>query len=79
MIRKAGFALAAAVAGALVATQWKDIMRYVKIKLMSSGDGHPGVVPASGSQHYPDSPARSVPDGTGEFDSARRGGPASSG
>jgi Na+/citrate or Na+/malate symporter len=46
---KAGFALAGALAGVLVATQWKDITRYVKIELMSSGDGHPGVVPASGS------------------------------
>lgn len=79
MIRKAGFALVAALAGALAATQWKDITRYVKIKLMSYGDGHPGVVPASGSHHYPEIPAQGAPDGTGEFDSASRGGPAPKG
>ena len=77
MQRKAGFALATALVGALVATQWKDIGRYLKIERMSFGSGHPGSVPASGSHRYPDSPAGSVPDGTGDFDSARRGGPAS--
>jgi hypothetical protein len=76
---KAGFALAGALAGALVATQWKDITRYVKIELMSSGDGHPGVVPASGSHRYPEIPGQGTPDGTGEFDSADRGGPAANG
>jgi hypothetical protein len=78
-MRKAGFALAGALAGALVATQWKDITRYLKIELMSSGDGHPGVVPASGSHHYPETPAQGALDGTGEFDSGRRGGPAAAG
>jgi hypothetical protein len=78
VIRKAVFGLGAALAGALIATQWKDIVRYVKIELMSSGDGHPGVVPAGGSSRYPDNPAQSAPDGTGEFDTASRGGPASS-
>jgi hypothetical protein len=67
-MRKAGFAVAAALAGALVATQWKDITRYVKIELMSSGNGHPGVVPASGSHHYPEVSAQGAPGGTGEFD-----------
>jgi hypothetical protein len=76
---KAGFALAGALAGALVATQWKDITRYVKIELMSSGDGHPGVVPAGGSHRYPEIPGQGTPDGTGEFDSADRGGPAANG
>jgi hypothetical protein len=76
VVGKAGFALAGALAGALVATQWKDITRYVKIELMSSGDGHPGVVPASGSHRYPEIPGS---DGTGEFDSAGRGGPAANG
>jgi hypothetical protein len=79
MMGKAGFALAGALAGALVATQWKDITRYVKIELMSSGDGHPGVVPASGSHRYPEIPGQGTPDGTGEFDSADRGGPAANG
>ncbi|MGI9005468.1 MAG: DUF6893 family small protein [Streptosporangiaceae bacterium] len=63
-------------AGALaIASQRKDIGRYLKIKQMSLGTGHPEVVPAGGSQSYL-GPGRVSPDGTGDFDSARRGGPA---
>ena len=51
----------------------------MKIELMSSGDGHPSVVLAGGSSRYPDSPAQSAPDATGEFDTASRGSPSSSG
>ena len=75
MIRKVlPFALAAAVA-LLIAGQRQDIARYVKIKQMSTGEGHPENVPAGGSQAYP-APGKAVPDGTGDFDSASRGGPA---
>lgn len=77
MIRKAALWLAPALLGALIASQWKDISRYVKIKQMSLGQGHPGFVPAEGSTAYPQDSVSSAPDGTGEFDSARRGGPAS--
>lgn len=42
---------------------------------MSTGQGHPENVPAGGSQAYPQS-AKDAADGTGDFDSARRGGPA---
>ena len=59
----------------LVASQWKEINRYLKIKQMSAGDGHPESVPAGGSLGY-DQPGAGAPDGTGDFDSARRGGPA---
>jgi len=56
----------------LVASQWREIARYVKISQMSRGDGHPEVVPAEGQHAYDKgSPA---PDGTGDFDSASRGG-----
>jgi len=56
----------------LVASQWREIARYVKISQMSRGDGHPEVVPAEGQHTYDKgSPA---PDGTGDFDSASRGG-----
>ena len=78
MLRKTTFALGAAVVGALVASQWKDIARYVNIQRMSFGDGNPGGVPVAGRHLYPGSSAGSAPDGTGDFDSASRGGPASS-
>jgi hypothetical protein len=48
-------------------------MRYVKIKQMSLGGGHPENVPAGGSHSYPN-PGMGAPDGIGDFDSARRGG-----
>jgi hypothetical protein len=78
VLGKTTFALGAVLAGALVATQWKDIARYVNIKRMSFGDGNPGGVPVTGRHLYPSSSAGSSPDGTGDFDSASRGGPASS-
>jgi hypothetical protein len=61
-------------AGLLVALQRQDIARYLKIKQMSLGQGHPENVPAQGSSRYP-SPGRGAPDGTGDFVSASRGGP----
>lgn len=64
-----------AVAGLAAATQRHDIVRYLKIKQMSLGEGHPETVPASGTTSYP-APGRGAPDGTGDFDSAGRGGPA---
>jgi hypothetical protein len=78
MLGRTTFALGAVIVGALVATQWKDIIRYVNIERMSFGDGNPGGVPVPGRHLYPSSSAGSAPDGTGEFDSASRGGPASS-
>ena len=61
-------------AAALIGTsQRKDIARYLKIKNMSTGGGHPESVPAGGSHSYP-SPGNGVADGTGDFDSASRGG-----
>lgn len=54
----------------------QDVSRYLRIRQMSRGPGHPEKVPAGGSQAYPHSPARGAADGTGDFDSARRGGPA---
>jgi hypothetical protein len=58
-----------------IASQRQDIGRYLKIKQMSVGDGHPQYVPAEGTREYP-APGRGAQDGTGDFDSARRGGPA---
>jgi hypothetical protein len=76
VIRKGALWLAPVLAGALIASQWQDIIRYVKIKQMSLGQGHPQYVPAEGSTAYPMQPASGAPDGTGQFDSASRGGPA---
>jgi hypothetical protein len=50
------FAGLLAVAG-LLASQRQEIIRYLKVKQMSSGTGHPENVPVSGSHAYPD-PAR---------------------
>jgi hypothetical protein len=61
-------------AGFLIASQRQDIGRYLKIRQMSAGDGHPENVPATGSRQYP-APGLGARDGTGDFDSARRGGP----
>ncbi|MGI9007162.1 MAG: hypothetical protein ACR2FU_13375 [Streptosporangiaceae bacterium] len=75
MIRKVMLIGALAAGGLAVAGQRQDIARYLKIKQMSLGTGHPEVVPAGGSQSYP-GPGGGTPDGAGDFDSARRGGPA---
>jgi hypothetical protein len=53
-----------------------DIIRYFKIKRISAGQGHPELVPVNGSRAYPQRPGRGAADGTGDFDSASRGGPA---
>jgi hypothetical protein len=61
--------------GLVIASQWTDIRRYLKIKQLSQGQGHPENVPAGGVQRYPH-PGDGEPDGTGDFDSASRGGPS---
>jgi hypothetical protein len=76
MIRKALWLAVPAALGAVLAAQWPDVQRYLKIKQMSLGSsGHPEVVPAEGAKSYPQDAAHAEPDGVGEFDSARRGGP----
>jgi hypothetical protein len=57
----------------LAASQWREISRYLKLRQMSSGGGHPENVPVEGQHAYPKAPG-GVPDGTGDFDSASRGG-----
>ena len=61
----------------LVASQWADIRRYLKIKQLSTG--HPENVPAGGRTAYPQTPGGGVADGMGDFDSASRGGPTHAG
>lgn len=76
MLRKGLIVAAVAAIAAVLAGQRKDVERYVKIKRLSTGEGHPELVPAGGSTAYPHSSAGAVADGTGDFDSASRGGPA---
>ena len=79
MARKALRLLPLAGAVILAASQWREIARYLKISQMSKGDGHPQLVPAGGHHSYPKGPGAGTPDGTGDFDSATRGGPADTG
>jgi hypothetical protein len=62
---------------AVVASQWRDIARFLKINQMSRGAGHPEIVPAAGKHRYPKRPGGGASDGAGDFDSASRGGPVS--
>jgi hypothetical protein len=76
MIRKALWMAVPAALGAALAANWPDVQRYIKIRMMSLGaTGHPEVVPIEGAKSYPQDAAHAEPDGVGEFDSARRGGP----
>jgi hypothetical protein len=45
MIRKAWLLLIPAALGLLIASQWPDIRRYLKIEQLSRGQGHPENVP----------------------------------
>jgi hypothetical protein len=76
MVRKAFRMLVSVGVTLLVASQWADIKRYLKIKQLSVRQGHPENVPAHGRTAYPLAPGRGATDGTGDFDSASRGGPA---
>lgn len=74
MIRKALW-LAVPAAGlgvVMLVAGWTDITRYFKIKSIG---GHPEIVPIEGTHSYAGS-GSGAPDGTGDFDSASRGGPA---
>ena len=52
MIRKALWFMIILTAAGTIASQWQDIIRYLKIKQMSAGDGHPENVPAGGTHRY---------------------------
>jgi hypothetical protein len=76
MIRKLLMISIPAAVGAIVVMGWPDIRRYVAIKQMSRGQGRPENVPMRGTQAYPKHAGGGAQDGTGDFDSASRGGPA---
>jgi hypothetical protein len=73
MARKALLLLVPATVAAAVASQWREISRYLKVSQMSSGAGNPQIVPVHGVQGY-EHPGGGDSDGTGQFDSASRGG-----
>jgi hypothetical protein len=73
MARKALLLLVPVTVAAAVASQWREINRYLRVAQMSSGDGHPENVPVSGVAAYPP-PGSGESDGTGQFDSGSRGG-----
>lgn len=76
MIRKT-LALATTITvGIVIARSWPDLKRFITIKRMSGRQIHPENVPAEGRIAYPQRHDAGVPDGTGDFESARRGGPA---
>jgi hypothetical protein len=76
MVGKAMGVVFSAVVALAIASQWPDIRRYMGIKKLSMGRGHPEMVPVHGRIGYTTDPSRAEADGTGEFDSALRGGPA---
>ena len=76
VIRKMLWLSVPAVLGAIVASNWQDAYRYIKMKQMDLGQGHPEVVPVEGRKGYARTDAEGARDGTADFDSARRGGPA---
>ena len=51
--RKALLLLIPAVLGLLIAAQWPDIRRYLKVKQLSQEQGHPENVPVRGTSAYP--------------------------
>jgi hypothetical protein len=76
VIRKARLLLIPAALGLLITSQWPDIRRHLKTRQLSQGNGRPQNVPLKGTQAYPQRPGDGEQDGTGDFDSASRGGPA---
>ena len=66
MARKALRVLLPASVAVLVASQWREIARFLKISQMSRGDGHPHAVPAGGKHAY--TRRSGAADGTGDFD-----------
>jgi hypothetical protein len=66
--------LVVAATAAVVANNWQDIRRFMTIRQISSS-AHPERIPVRGRIVYPQRAAQAQPDGTGDFDSAQRGGP----
>jgi hypothetical protein len=76
MIRKTLALGTMAAIGFAIAFGWPDARRYLKIRQISGWPSHPELVPAEGRTIYPQTHSAGAPDGTGDFESAHRGGPA---
>ena len=74
MIKRTLQLAALAAVAAAIAAGWPDIKRFLRIRQVSTA--HPENVPAAGRTAYPQRAWDGEPDGTGDFDSAMRGGPA---
>ena len=66
---------AVAAVGVALALGWQDIKRFVQIKQVSTFGNHPEKIPVHGRTVYPQHAGEGERDGTGDFDSASRGGP----
>jgi hypothetical protein len=75
MIKTSAGVVTALAVGLAVALGWPDVKRFIKIKQISA-QSRPEMVPAHGRTAYPQRSGTGAPDGTGDFDSAHRGGPA---
>jgi hypothetical protein len=62
----------------LVASQWRDIRRFIAIRRISTGSGHPELVPAAGRARYPRPDQVAGPDTPVQLRSAERGDGAES-
>lgn len=56
MIRKALLLLVPAALGLLITSQWPDIRRYLKIRQLSQGNGHPQAHSPQGDEDIPTGP-----------------------
>jgi hypothetical protein len=60
VIRKALLFLIPAALGPLIASQWPDISRYLGIRQLSQGQGHPQNVPIGGTTAYPPAAVKQI-------------------
>ncbi len=74
MIKRAAPLVVLGAVAVAVLAGWPDIVRFLRIK--QAGQSHPERVPAAGRTAYPQRASAGDADGTGDFDSASRGGPA---
>ena len=75
MIRKVLGMVALAGVGALIASQWRDLVRYTKIREITR-TGNPGLVPVRGRASYPTDRGAEPAAAGDDFDPASRGAPA---
>jgi hypothetical protein len=72
VIRKARLFLVPTALGLLITSQWPDISRYLKIRQLSQGNGHPRTFPSRGRR--PTHSARAMANKTAQGTSIRPAG-----